>query len=58
MINGNLSLTFIPGDAVVLTLPDGRTIEVCVTRCEQGRAGVSIAAPKEIPIQRKHRTVP
>ena len=44
-----------PGDAVVLKLPDKRSITVVVDRQGSNRIRVMIDAPKEIEISRKDR---
>ena len=44
-----------PGDAVVLKLPDKRSITVVVDRQGSNRIRVMIDAPEEIEISRKDR---
>lgn len=40
------------GDAVIISLPDGRTVEVRLVKVERGRARIGYAADRDIPINR------
>ena len=48
-----LALEIRKGEAVFLEMPDGRTIEVIVSRCSLGRCKLVFDAPKDVKILRE-----
>ncbi len=48
-----LVLSRIPGERIILTTPDGYTIEILYDSCKKQRIRLAFTAPIEIKIMRK-----
>jgi len=50
---GRLTLTLKTGEAILLTGPDGRLVEVFVARADSGRVSLAVTALDDVKIQRR-----
>lgn len=47
-----LVLTRIPGEGIVLTLPDGQRVTLTVVSVDRGKVRLNVVAPRTVPVYR------
>lgn len=53
--SGTVTVTRKPGEAVVVDLPDGQTIEIKLTEIRSTQVRLRVTAPLALPIRRTKR---